>query len=135
MEETAVIAYGEGGKLGSFKPFAETLKRDLSKKYTTVLMQYVNRDHKLFSLIDSIGPKQKIAELHIFAHSMGAGIFLGYGEPMIAAERTRLINNANIRGRHVDYFEAVKAEIGAIQTDDFKVGSLVERQTNLRSRF
>jgi hypothetical protein len=38
-------------------------------------------------------------------------------------------------GRKVNYYEAVRTEVGAVQTDDFKIGTLTSRQATLRSKF
>jgi len=51
----------------------------------------VNRDTKLFSLIESVNSaKEEIAELHIFSHSIGAGLFLRYKDAAIAMSRNTL---------------------------------------------
>ena len=54
MESIAVIVYGDGGELGSFKVFAESIKRELSTKYKKIILQYVNRDSDFFKLLKSI---------------------------------------------------------------------------------
>lgn len=78
MDQIAIIAYGDGGELGSFKVFSNTLTKELSKKYKKVIVKYTNRDTKLLNLLRSVDvTKEEIAELHIFSHSIGAGIFLG----------------------------------------------------------
>ena len=44
MERIALIAYGEGGELGSFRVFADDLSRELQKKYARVTVEHVTRD-------------------------------------------------------------------------------------------
>jgi len=125
MEQVAVITYGDGGELGNFKIFADSLEKELIKKYTTVIVKYVNRDTKFFDLIDSLdNSKQEIAEFHIFAHSIGAGLFLGYKDSIISSRRKALVNRAARMGRNITYQQAVATETGAIQTDDLKAGAL-----------
>lgn len=135
MEQIAIIVYGDGGELGSFKVFASNLRQDLNKKYKKVVIQYVNRDADFFKLIKSIGNNEEIAELHIFSHSIGAGIFLGYKDTAIAASREMIWRTADRAKRKVTYSEAVRTEIGAIQTDDFKIGTLAKQQTDLQRKF
>lgn len=136
IDKIAIIAYGDGGELGNFKVFADSLKKELSKKYTKILAQYVNRDIKLFSLIESVNSaKEEIAELHIFSHSIGAGLFLGYKDAAIAMSRNTLVAHKRKAGVNVTYNEAVRTEVGAIQTDDFKVGIFLKKKPDYQKRF
>lgn len=136
IEKVAIIAYGDGGELGSFKVFAESLEKELSKKYTKVILQYVNRDSKFFNLIKSIDISQEeIEELHVFSHAIGAGLFLGYKDSVIAASRNALVMMKSKMGKKITYFEAVRTEVGAVQTDDFKLGTLNKSQSDFRKRF
>jgi len=124
IAQIAMIVYGDGGELGSFKIFADTLKKDLSKKYKKVVLQYANRDTAFFDLVKSVdATKEQIAELHIFTHSIGAGIFLGYKDPSIGVARNNLVSTRSNAGKKVTYVDALKTEIGAIQTDDLIAGT------------
>ena len=136
IEKIAIIAYGDGGELGDFKVFSNTLKKELSKKYTKVLVQYVNRDTKFFSLIQSVdSTKEEIAELHIFSHAIGAGLFLGYKDYAIAMSRNALVMSKRKAGKNVTYHEAINTEIGAIQTDDFKYGAFLKKRADYQNKF
>lgn len=136
MENIAVIVYGDGGELGSFKVFAESLKRELSVKYKKIILQYANRDHQLFKLLQSINhTKENIEELHIFSHAIGAGLFLGYKDPAIAARREAVWKTAFKAKRKVTYHQAVQAEVGAIQTDDLQLCAISSQKADLRKRF
>lgn len=136
IEKIAIIAYGDGGELGDFKVFADSLKSDLSKKYSRVIVKYINRDEKFFNLIKSIDiSKEEIEELHIFSHAIGAGLFLGYKDSVIAANRNAIVTMKRRMGTKIKYHEAVKTEKGAIQTDDFKVGNLSRSKSELQARF
>ncbi|WP_444996429.1 hypothetical protein [Aliikangiella sp. IMCC44359] len=135
MEKIAIIVYGDAGELGSFKIFSDNLKEELSKKYKKVIVQHVNRDIAFFNLIKSVGAKEEIAELHIFSHSIGAGIFLGYKDTSIASNRIALWRMAEKNRRKVTYHEVVRTETGAIQTDDFVSGALIKQKALLQKKF
>lgn len=135
MDKIAVIVYGDGGELGSFKTFSENLKKDLVSKYSKVIVKYINRDFLFFELLKSIPSNEKIEELHIFSHSIGAGIFLGYKDSAVANRRQKTWEFATNARRKVTYNEAVKTEIGAIQTDDFKTGNTASEKKLLQSKF
>ncbi len=70
MNKIAVIVYGDGGGLGNFKVFADSLHKELLKKYTKIVLKYVNRDTTFFDVINSVDKNDKIEELHIFSHSL-----------------------------------------------------------------
>ena len=137
INKIVVIVYGDGGGLGNFKVFADSLQRELTNKYTKILSKYVNRDTTFFNAINSITSDEKIEELHIFSHSIGAGLFLGYKDPSIAAKREAVWTAANHARRKVTYSEAVKTEIGAVQTDDLVVGigTIAAQKATLQSKF
>lgn len=136
IEKIAIIAYGDGGELGSFKVFADSLKNELEKKYAKVVVKYVNRDSKLFNLIKSVDiTKEEVEELHIFSHAIGAGLFLGNKDSIIAANRNALVAMKSRMGRKVSYVEAIRTETGAIQTDDFRLGALSRNQSDFQMRF
>lgn len=136
MENIAVIVYGDGGELGNFKVFADTLSKELSLKYKKVVLKYINRDFDFFKLLHSVNPNnEKIEELHIFSHAIGAGLFLGYKDASIAARRNAVWDQAFRAKRKVTYNEAVKAEAGGIQTDDLVVKPVVDYKVELRKRF
>lgn len=135
MEQIGIIVYGDGGELGSFKVFADSLHSELNTKYKKIVTQYVNRDTKFFDLIKSVDNDEEIAELHIFSHSVGAGLFLGYKDAHIAASREATWRVADQAKRKVSYIEAVRTEVGAVQTDDLSINTLVRQQTNLQKKF
>ncbi len=136
MEEIAIIIYGDGGELGNFEIFAKSLQAELAAKYNTIELHYVNRDFHFFDLLEAIDTKTvKIAELHIFSHAIGAGLFLGYKDPSIAARRRAIYHSADQSDTKVTYRQAVATEIGAIQTDDFRLGSIQAKKNNLRLKF
>lgn len=135
-EKIVVIAYGDGGELGNFKLFADTLAKKLKKVYSKVIVEYTNRDHKFFDLIKSVdSSKEELAELHVFSHAIGAGLFLGYKDQAISMLRQRAFAKALNSNSRLSYRQVVNIEVGAIQTDDFKVGKLLASQDELRKKF
>lgn len=136
MEKIAIIVYGDGGELGDFKTFADNVKNELTSKYSKVVLKYVNRDAQFFNVLTtSVGTNEKIGELHIFSHAIGAGLFLGYKDPIIAGRRRLAVANARRAGRKVNYNEAVSIEAGAIQTEDFYRPLFINNKSTLRVLF
>ena len=137
MERHVLIAYGDGKELGDFSIFARTLKRDLDGKFDKIRTLYMNRDHQLFDFIKSVPPaKARIAELHIFTHAIGAGVFLGYGDDYIAIARARVARIARARRSPVTYEEAINTEVGGILTDDLSPsGKFSHHKDEARRRF
>jgi hypothetical protein len=56
----------------------------------------------------------KIKELHVFSHSIGGGLYIGYHEP--AADRVRRAAALHAEQKHtnITYDEVLDAEIGGI---------------------
>lgn len=79
--------------------------------------------------------KDEVKELHIFSHAIGAGLFLGYKDPTVAARRMAVWKGALRAKRKLTYSEVVQTEIGAIQTDDLLSGTFTKQQADIRSRF
>src|SRR5882672_10660514 len=84
MGRVALVVYGYGHHLGNFEVFARSLARTLVPKYgpDKVLVARIVRRDAFFSYLSSppLAPLDKIAELHVFAHSIGGGIFIAYGD-------------------------------------------------------
>jgi hypothetical protein len=137
MIDIAIIIFGDGGELGSFKVFSDTLRDDLKNKYKKVVVKYVNRDYDFVSSLLNIPDKdEKIAELHIFCHAIGAGLFIGYKDHLISSERNRVYQTAEAAGRRVTYYEVVQVESGGIQTDDLiMTQNFVTERDKLKKRF
>lgn len=60
----------------------------------------------------------KIKELPIWSHSIGAGLFLGYQDPLLSIERNALISRVAAMGRNPTFEEVRTTEVGALFTDD-----------------
>lgn len=137
MGHTAVIIYGNGDHLGRFEVFAGSLANTLRPIYghDRVLIQKILRRDEFFSYIagpPTLAPTDKIAEVHVFAHSIGGGLFIAYGDTTIDHRREYVAQRAKNAGRRVTYQEALDTETGAVLTDDFIRSPYRERREAVR---
>ena len=77
----------------------------------------------------------KINELHVFSHSIGAGLFLSYGDASVHELREQAIRRAARAGRNITYREALDAEVGAILVDDFIRPPFLSMKAAIRANF
>ena len=123
MGRVAVILYGYGSHLGNFAVFASSLAQTLRGRYGRdgVLLKETVRRDAFFSYLASppLRPGDQIAELHVFAHSIGGGIFIAYGDSAVDQRRNQAFKRANDAHRRITYQEVLDAEIGAILSEDF----------------
>jgi hypothetical protein len=135
MGSTAVVLYGLGGHLGNFDLFARTLVGTLIAKYGrhAVFKEQITRRDDFFDYLESapLAPAHKIAELHIFCHSVGAGIFLAYGDPAVQELRNQALRVA-APGK-VNFLQALAAEDGAILSDDFTRSPYIGQQAAIQA--
>jgi len=138
-EEVAVILYGFGAELGDFRLFADDLLADLlrQKKFTrshVMIKETVSRD-AFFDTLGSIPSVFKIKELHVFSHSIGGGLYVGYHEP--AADRVRRAAAAHADQKHtnITYDEVLNAEIGGILGDHLLRDPLLRDKNVMRAKF
>lgn len=131
----ALLLYGNGGGLGNFRLFADDLiSTTLSKKYRLYLETvHTTRRSHFFNAI--LSTKFDIAELHIFTHSIGGGLFLSYGDREIDAARAAAIQIAINNKRDVTYDEVVSAEKGAVLTDHLIAESLIKQRAAIQKKF
>lgn len=125
LEETnmtgiAAILYGRGGSLGNFEIFAKSLATQLTAAKKHVVIESVERRTRFFDFL--VSPPfihvDKIAELHVFAHSIGGGLFLAYGDPAIQTLRDRALDEATRKKVRLYFDQVVNLEEGAVLTDD-----------------
>jgi hypothetical protein len=111
---------GRGGELGNFEIFAQSLAKKLRSPSRKVVLQNVERRASFFDYLYAppFAHADKIIELHVFAHSIGGGLFLAYGDPTVALGRVATFDKAQALGRRVTYDEVLAAEYGSILTDD-----------------
>ncbi len=136
--EGALVLYGNGGELGNFKFFADDLiSTDLNKRFgKNVKSVYVNRGRSLLSEIVAHDTKKWfIKELHIFSHSIGAGMFLGYKDATINILRQATYINPDGSTKPAKYEDVVAAEIGSVLTDHLVIPPFTSSKSQARAAF
>jgi hypothetical protein len=131
--EGALVLYGRGGSLGNFKFFADDLlvTELIGYKPGDVTIKNVERRDDFFSALDSHPVKLK--ELHVFSHSIGGGLFLGYGDPVLGNARSMLADSA--RGGRAFYDSVLNAEKGTLFADDLVRSPYAGYAARMRSLF
>lgn len=112
----ALIVYGRGDSLGNFKFFADDLVTTELTSYAKadISIKHIERRDAFFELL--LNPPFIIKELHILSHSIGGGLFLGYGDPALQEERIKIVDLKH--GGRANYQSVMNAEKGAVLTDD-----------------
>jgi len=119
-----VIIYGRGADLGNFGVFAENLRKDLVGKYgKNIEVKNIERKADFFAYLSTTKFAFQVKELHIFCHSFGTGLALGYHDPIIAAKRndfarTRLDWYYQNSKYDQLYDDIIKLEEGILFIDD-----------------
>jgi hypothetical protein len=73
--------------------------------------------------------------LHIFSHSIDAGMFLGYHDNAINALRSATLGNPDGTARKAKYAEVVAAEVGSILTDHLLISPFSSSKGAARAVF
>jgi hypothetical protein len=137
--EIALLLYGFGGELGNFKFFADDAAAQLvrAKKFdrSAVIVKETPDRASLVLAIDGLPIGQRIKELHIFSHSIGAGLYVGYQEPTASANRTAAMNRFLRSPQRIGYEDVLDAETGGLLTDHLIRDPLAGKQTLLKSKF
>lgn len=138
VPEIAVVLYGNGAELGNFKFFADDLitTEGLSKKFAKsriVVQRTVLRDELFKALLDQ--PDGSIKELHIFSHSIGAGLYPGYHDAAANASRNSAFAAAAGSSVNIQYMAVLNAEIGAVLTDHLVVAPFNKDRTAMQRKF
>ena len=131
-ERGNLVICGRGDKLGNFKLFADdliTTELDGNKEHTKIVN--IERRDAFFKLL--LKPPLQIKELHIYAHSIGGGIFLGYGDHSLDDGRLAIVDKK--RGGKANYFSVMNAEVGAVLTDDLIRKPYSGYQNEIRANF
>ncbi len=133
--EGAVIIFGRGADLGDLSVFAQTLANDLKPTYkSNIIIKNIENREDFFKFLKEKKPF-KVKELHIFSHSIGAGLYIGYKSTEASNSRNTAFNAATAAGRKISYGEVVKAETGAILTDILSDPDIVKDRDTLRAMF
>jgi len=147
LSSVALIIYGRGGSLGNFEIFS----RDLAGRLATgraaspsgtfardrIVQINIERRARFFDYLKDppFRGRMKIKELHVFSHSIGAGLFLSYGDPAVDQVRVQALRRAALARRNITYREALEAEVGAILVDDFIRPPYLGMKAAIRANF
>jgi hypothetical protein len=141
--DLAVMLYGNGADLGNFKLFADDLAaqlvRDRKFSRTDIVIKQTLDRATFFAALTAIPPNQKIKELHIFSHSIGGGLYIGYHERAAgdsrAAAVARFPHPFTGTEARISYDLVLDAEIGGILTDHLLRQPLANARSMLRAKF
>jgi len=141
--ELAVLLYGNGAELGNFKFFADDLATQLigDRRFgrTDIIIRPTLDRASFFSALMGVPPTQKIKELHVFSHSIGGGLYVGYHDPTAAARRQAAVNAFphpfTGTGPRISYDQVLDAETGGILTDHLLREPFRGAQAALRANF
>lgn len=115
-----LLIHGRGGDLGNFKVFSDSQKKAIQNadKDAVIVQESTERAKRFREVLEAWPAANRIKELHIWSHSIGAGLFLGYQDPAISTERNALIARLQALGRNPTFEEVRTTEVGALFTDD-----------------
>ena len=131
-EAGALVIYGRGDELGNFKFFADDLRTtELSSYGKHIRIVNVERRDAFFQLL--LKPSLVIKELHIYSHSIGGGLYLGYGDEFLAGQRQATMNRH--KGGRTPYMEVLNTEQGAVLTDDLIRSPYADYRSRIRANF
>jgi len=127
----ALVIYGRGADLGNFKFFADDLitteLASYGKENTSI--KNIERRDAFFDLL--LKPPLIIRELHIYSHSIGGGLYLGYKDPALSNERG-LVAATTKPG---SYLTVLNTEKGAVLTDDLVRQPYLGYREKIRANF
>jgi len=134
-EEGALVVYGRGADLGNFKFFADDLVTTelTSFKRENIVIKNVERRNVFFDLLNNPPFTFKVKEFHIYAHSIGGGLFLAYKDQAVQNLRNGIV--APARGGTASYTSVLNTEIGTIFTDDLIRSPYSGYRTRIRTLF
>jgi pimeloyl-ACP methyl ester carboxylesterase len=130
-QKGALVIYGRGADLGNFKFFADDLVTTELASYgkSNISINNVERRDAFFQLL--LKPPLIIRELHIYSHSIGGGLYLGYKDHDL--DRDRGIAAAN--GKLGSYLTVLNTEKGAVLTDDLIRPPYIGYRDRIRANF
>lgn len=123
MKHVHVIFFGRGGNLGNFELFAQNLAAQMRAEGKQVEVHRTERHAQFFEYLENppFLHTGKIASLHVFSHSIGSGLFLGYGDPILSERRNLALQRARDAGLRLYFAEILRVEDGAILSDHLLV--------------
>ena len=100
-----------------------------------MVQESAERARRLREILEAWPVTNKIKELHIWSHSIGAGLFLGYQDPSIQTERGCFIADDGDWGKNFTFDEVRETEVGALFTDDLLVSPFLTSKTTIAGTF
>jgi hypothetical protein len=142
-KNVALILYGNGAELGNFKFFADDLKSALVAKKTFATADVTVKETldraAVISAIEAVPTGSFVAQLHIFSHAIGGGLYVGYHEATAglnrqAAATTNPARSAKDKTGVITYEKVLGAETGGILTDHLIRAPLSGKRDALRKK-
>ena len=132
-----LLIHGRGADLGDFKIFSDSHRKVILKadKDAVVVQESAERALRFREVLEAWPLANKIKELHIWSHSIGAGLFLGYHDPMLSTARTAFVGRLQASGRKASFEEVRTQEIGALFTDDLVASPYTATKTAVQPKF
>jgi hypothetical protein len=129
----AVLIYGRGGDLGDFKQFGDDLvTRSLRSKYDLGIQAF--RAERRDAFFDALNKaKAPIKELHIFSHSYGAGLVVGYQDRALIDARDSMRDF--YRGQRTPQQVVLNTEKGVLFAHDLFRAPYAGLRDGLRRKF
>ncbi len=136
MSKNVVIIYGRGHDW-NFKVFADSLKYKIrnSDSSAKITLKEIIDVNKFYTYLKSWPLSKPIDELHIFSHAIGAGLYLGYGDPTVGSSRNRMLTMATARKSQLTYDEVRRTESGGVLTDNLHYTPLSNNKAALQKIF
>jgi hypothetical protein len=140
----ALILYGNGADLGNFKYFADDLASRLAtqKRFARadVSIRETMTRAAFVEAIRATPAGSLIKELHVFSHSIGGGLYVGYHEATAAQNRGAAMaanpaRSAKARIGKITYDKVLEAETGGVLTDHLVRAPLAAERGALRKKF
>lgn len=130
-----VIIYGHGAGLGDFNGFAMSLTKMRGAKYgKRIVRKEVERKVKLFEFLEQTDFEFQIEELHIFSHSFGGGLALGYHLAEFERARIATFDKVQSKGRVITAKEVLESEVGILFVEDLQRAFFLGKQKKIQAR-
>jgi hypothetical protein len=129
----AMLIYGRGDDPGDFKQFGDDLiTRGLRSKYGLGIHAF--RAERRDAFFDALSKaRAPISELHIFSHSYGGALMLGYRDTILGAARGRIMDF--YRGQRTPQQVVLNTEKGAFFVHDLFRAPYAGLRDGLRRKF
>jgi hypothetical protein len=142
--EIALLLYGNGAGLGNFRFFVDDLATQLTGETNFDVSSIVKKETRdrasFFAALSAVPPNQKIKQLHVFSHSIGGGLYVGYHDATAAANRQAAVSAFPTpfpggTAPRIGYDQVLDAETGGILTDHLIREPLASARAALKAKF